>query len=93
MKNIDKNQLLSEIDILQEDLQEMIDKSEKILGYKSESVNQVVNDLLILNTDKSRILANDILEIDNDINILENYQEEIFKDDPFYTLKSEDEDD
>ena len=38
-------------------------------------------------------IATDILEIDNDINILENYQEEIFKDDPFYTLKSEDEDD
>ena len=82
----------SEIETLKEDLQELIDKSEKILGYKSESVNQIVEDLLNLNIDKSNQLVIDILETENDLNILYNYREEIITDNPFNTLYNEDED-
>jgi len=80
----------SEIETLKEDLQEMLDKSEIILGYKSGGIDQIMEDLLKLNTDKSNLLSNDIFEIQTDLNILNNYIEE--RDNPFNTLRDEEED-
>jgi len=77
-----------EIKNLKEDLQEFIDDAEKLLGYK---VDRVVEDLLKLNTKESISLATDIFETQNDINILETYQED-FIDETFNTLQDEDED-
>ena len=82
----------SEIETLKEDLQEMLDKSEIILGYKSGGTDQIMEDLLNLNIDKSNQLVIDILETENDLNILYNYREEIITDNPFNTLYNEDED-
>lgn len=76
-----------ELKNLKEDLQEFIDNAEKLLGYK---VDRVVEDLLKLNTEESIILATDIFETQNDINILETYKDD-FIDETFNSL-NEDED-
>lgn len=94
MKKINNSELFnSELDNLEEQLQELFDKSEKILGYKSEGINETVKKLLYLNTKESKELANDILEIENDIISTEEFfTEEDSNDDPFLTLYDEDED-
>jgi NADH dehydrogenase FAD-containing subunit len=88
------NELYSDpVDVLEEELQELIDKADIILGYKSECLSQIAKDLLNFNTVESNILANDIMEIDADIinlrekNEYDNYETE---NDPFTTLYDED---
>ena len=82
-----------QVQSLKDDLQEFLNDAEKILGYKVELYYKVVEDLLAFNTKESIVLANDIFETQNDINILENYREEFILNDPFNTLQNEDEDD
>ena len=81
------------IDALEEDLQELLNKADIILGYKCESINQTIKNLLNLNTIESNILANDIMEIDIDIsNMKERYEYDNYEteNDPFTTLYDED---
>ena len=86
------NDLFNEqIKNLEEDLQEFLNDAEKILGYKVIVERYVVEELLKLNTEESIVLATDIFETQNDINILETYQED-FIDETFNTLQDEDED-
>jgi len=93
MENIDE--LFNDpIDNLEEDLQELLDKADKILNYnKSENISQTVRDLLIFNTIESNILANDIMDVEADIiNIREKYEDDDYEteNDPFTTLYDED---
>jgi hypothetical protein len=98
MKNYNENILADEeINSLEEDLQELLNKSEKILGYRIDNVNQIVEDLLNFNTEVSIALAADIMDIDEDMIITKNYYmdeiDETFNDDPFNNLKDIDEED
>jgi len=79
-----------EICNLNEDLDELIIKSEKMLGYTSNGINQTIKDLLNINTKESITLAKDIISIEEDISIINNYYDDI-EDDPFINLYNEDE--
>lgn len=82
-----------EINNLKNDLDEMIEKAEKILGYVSDNTNQLVKDLLSLRTKKSSMLANDIIDTQEEVIHMEEdyYKEEAeIVDDPFFTLYDED---
>jgi len=82
-----------QLDNLEEDLDELLIKSEKILGYKSENLNDIVEDLLSHNTEESTILANDIMDIEEDMIIMEEFFDDTpIEDDPFNTLYDQDED-
>lgn len=76
------------INNLEEDLQEFLSDAEKILGYETEGINNTVNDLLSLNTNVSVELARDILDVENDITLTEEFLTE--EDDPFNSLFDED---
>lgn len=76
-----------ELLILDENLQEFLDKSEKILCSKS-GINETLQNLFILNTEESISLANDIIATQDDIKEIEDYEE--FEDDPFSYLYDED---
>lgn len=94
MKNYNEIKLVDdEICSLEDELEELLDKSEKILGYKSYDINQIVNDLFHKNTDISITLATDILDVKDEMIIIsEKYSDDEFEDDPFDNLKDEDED-
>jgi len=81
-----------EIENLKCDLDEMIEKAEKIIGYVSDNTNQLVRDLLFMRTKESTILANDIMDTQEDIFRMEEdyYNEDEMVDDPFFTLYDED---
>ena len=74
---------------LEEDLQEFLNDAEKILGYETEGLNDTVNNLLSLNTNDSIELARDILDVENDITLTEEFFTEDV-DDPFNNLFDED---
>ena len=83
----------NQIDNLEEQLDELISKSEKILGYNSENVNQIVEDLLSTNTEEASALAADIMDLEEDLILTEEfYSDEYFEDedDPFSNLYDED---
>lgn len=71
MKDFIKDELYN----LDEQLDELLDKSEIILGYKSYNINEVVNDLYHNKDDISKSLAIDILDNrDEYFLISENYE-------------------
>lgn len=82
----------NQMNSLEDELQELLERTEKILDYKSEDINQVVEDLLSLNTEESTALATDIIEIEEDILLVneEFYYENDQTDDPFVNLYDED---
>ena len=93
MKNINESELFNDqINSLEEELQELLDRAEKLLGYKTEDINQVVEDLLSLNTNQADALASDIMDIEEDMVITEEYYTEIDSDDPFTSLYDQDSD-
>lgn len=77
-----------ELLILEENLQEFLDKSEKILDSKS-GINETLQNLFILNTKESISLANDIIATQDDIKEIETYYNEL-EDNPFNYLYDED---
>lgn len=86
-----KNELFNEqINNLEEDLQELLEKAEKILGFKTEGINTTVKELLKLDDQNASILASDILDIEDDIIKTEEYYIEEEIDDPFNSLYDED---
>ncbi len=91
MKNSNESRLFDEqIYTLEEDLQELLDKSEKILGYKPDSINQAVENLLTLNTNIGDSLAADIISIEEDMIVTDEYYSEEENENPFDTLYDED---
>lgn len=89
-----QTELLNEqINNLEEELQELLDKAEKILEYKSDDINMVVEDLLTKNTEESITLATDIMDIEEDILVSnESYYNDQNLEDPFNNLYDEDSD-
>jgi len=83
-----------EIFELEDQLCELLNRAEKILGYRSEDVNQVVEDLLSLNGDVSDTLATDIMDIEEEMIIIEDFyfDDSNLDDDPFFNLYDEDSD-
>jgi hypothetical protein len=79
---------------LEDELQELMDKAEIILEYKSDDINMIVEDLLAKNTEESITLATDIMDIEEDILVSNEdyYYEDEISDDPFNNLHDEDED-
>lgn len=76
---------------LEDELQELLNKAEFLLGYKSEDVNQITEDLLSKNTEESISLATIIMDIEEDMIITEEYYyENDSVDDPFANLYDED---
>lgn len=94
MKNYDESELFDiQINNLEEELQELLDKAEKILGYKADDVNMVVEDLLTLNSEEANTLATDIMDLEEDMILTEEYYADYEeKDDPFLNLYDQDED-
>lgn len=93
MKNSNEVKLCDEqIGNLEEELQELLRKAEKILDHKVEDINHVIEDLLILDTDESDILVTDIMDIEEDMIITEEYYSEFEEDNPFNNLYDQDED-
>lgn len=87
-----KNGIFNEqIDSLEEELQELLNEAEKMIGHKPEGINQTIKDLKSLKTKKSKALAEDIIDIQDEIIATEEFSEEVvIKDDPFITLYDED---
>lgn len=82
-----------ELDCLNQQLEELLGKSEKILGYKSYDIDDVVNNLYHQKNNLATSLANDILDNrDEFASISENYLDNDTEDNPFNNLKDEDED-
>ncbi len=94
MKNYDESELFDiQINNLEEELQELLDKAEKILGYKADDVNMVVEDLLTLNSEEANTLATDIMDLEEDMILTEEYYADYEeKDDPFLNLYDSDSD-
>jgi hypothetical protein len=93
MKNYKESQLFdNQMNSLEDELQELMDKAELILEYKSGDINMIVEDLLSKNTEESITLATDIMDIEEDILVSnENfYYEDENIDDPFNNLYDED---
>jgi len=80
--NIEFNQELVE---LRNDLDKLYKKAEKLLSLESDNV---VEDLLMLNTKESKELASDIVDIQDEICTLSEICDQ--KDDPFNSLYDED---
>jgi hypothetical protein len=95
MKNYKESQLFdNQMNSLEDELQELMDKAEVILEYKSDDINLIVEDLLAKNTEESITLATDIMDIEEDILVSNEdyYYEDEISDDPFNNLYDEDED-
>ena len=94
MKNFTESELFDDqINSLEDELQELLDNAEKILGYKADDVNMVVEDLLTLGSEEATTLAADIMDIEEDMIVTEEYYtEDDNKDDPFNNLYDEDSD-
>jgi len=92
MKNFTESELFDDqINNLEEELQELLDSAEKILGYKADDVNMVVEDLLTLGSEEATTLAADIMDIEEDMIVTEEYYTDVDnKDDPFNNLYDED---
>lgn len=92
MKSYEKSELIDDqITSLQDELQELLEKAESLLNYKSEDINQIIEDLLSLNSDESIAIATDIMDIEEDMIITEEYYSETeLLDDPFINLYDED---
>lgn len=79
---------------LEEDLHELLTKAEKLIG-DYDGLDEMVNELLKLNTKESKMLASDIVDINSELTNLEDERDDIVvdaDDDPFSTLYNEDDD-
>ena len=94
MKNYKESQLFdNQMNSLEDELQELMDRAEIILEYKSDDINLIVEDLLAKNTEESITLAINIMNIEEDILVSnEDYYEDEISDDPFNNLYDEDND-
>jgi len=80
-----------QIDNLEEELQKLLTQAEKMLGHKTEGINQTIKDLKLLRIKKAKALAEDIIDIQDEIIATEEfYEEEVIKDDLFVNLYDED---
>lgn len=80
-----------QISILEEDLQEMLINAEKIIKRKFKGTNEIIEDLILINTKQSKMLASDIIDIRAEMLGLE--EEKYYKpdtDSPFIELYNED---
>lgn len=64
---------VKEIDNLEDELQEFLNDAEKVLGYKTEGINDTINDLMSFNTKNSIELTKDILDVENDLILTEEF--------------------
>ena len=89
----DNEQFTNQIDDLENELDTFLNNAQSILGYEPEGINDTINELLYKNTSDSKSLANDMMEVLDDISLTEEFfSEEISKDDPFSNLYNEDDD-
>jgi hypothetical protein len=80
----------SEIESLEEQLDEFIKDSKKIIGYKIGSVKEIIKALQLINTPKSIQLSKDILDTQIELDNLLNYNEPNEENNPFLSLYNED---
>ena len=76
---------------LEEDLQEMLIKAEKLIKKRFKGTNEIVEDLMLLNTKQSKMLASDIIDTRTEMLSLEEekyYVPDI--DSPYIELYNED---
>lgn len=94
MRNYKESKLINDQMVdLEEELQVLLNEAEKILDYQSEDINEIVEDLLSLNTEESISLATNIMEIEEDILLTEEYYFDVNEEDiedPFDNLYDED---
>lgn len=80
----------SEIDSLEEQLDEFLNDAKKFLGEVG-TVEDTIKELLLLDTSNSKELAKYILDTQNEIqNILDSYNDSEENDDPFLYLRNDD---
>jgi uncharacterized protein (UPF0147 family) len=79
-----------QLEILENDLDEMLLKADKITKNKT-NVSKTIKELLRINTKESVILANDIIDILDDIKIIQDKDIDYDMEDPFTTLQNDDE--
>lgn len=77
---------------LEGDLQLLLDEADKIIGKKLNTTDDIIDKLLIINSECSNKLASYILDIKKEIDILNEYKSFSSNqiDDPFITLHSDD---
>ena len=94
MKTIKDSELFNDqLNDLEDEMEMFLNNAEEILGYKPEGINDTINELLSKNTKNSKELVDDILDVQNDIALTEEFfTEESEDDDPFSTLYTEDND-
>jgi ElaB/YqjD/DUF883 family membrane-anchored ribosome-binding protein len=94
MKTIKDSELFNDqLNDLEDEMELFLNNAEEILGYKPEGINDTINELLSKNTKNSKELVDDILDVQNDIALTEEFfTEESEDDDPFSTLYTEDND-
>jgi len=90
MKNINEDLINTEMNELQDEFDEMLLDAEKMLGYKIEGLNDTINELIYLNTKESKELANDILDVQDEISKMAETFTYKNEEDPFSTLYDED---
>ena len=93
MKKYDETELLDDqMNGLEDELQELLEKAENVLGYKPDDINQVVEDLLSKNTEESIAIATCIMDIEEDMIVTEEYyiDENETSDDPYSNLYDQD---
>ncbi len=93
MKNYKESELFdNQMNSLEDELQELMNRAEIILEYKSDDINMVVEDLLTKNTEESIALATDIINVEDDMIVTKEYyvDENENLDDPFSNLYDED---
>lgn len=76
---------------LEEDLQEMLIKAEKLIKRRFKGTSEIVQDLMLLNTKQSKMLASDIIDIRTEMLSLEEekyYEPDM--DSPYIELYNED---
>lgn len=95
MKKYNETELFDDqMNDLEEELQELLEKAENLLGYKTDDINQVVEDLLSKNTEESIAIATCIMDIEEDMIVTEEYyiDENETSDDPYSNLYDSDSD-
>ena len=94
-KIIIKNEELSNIELIElgDQLDEFLFDAGKIVGYDVGDIKETIKKLLSTKNTKAKILANDILDVQNEISTIEeSLIEEIDDNNPFLSLYNEDED-
>lgn len=83
-----------QISFLKAELDDKLFRAGKIIGYKSYGIEQIIEKLLSINSNNSKMLASDISSINNELEVLIEDREniELDYDDPYQTLYNEDND-